>query len=324
MKIAIQGLGRMGMQIARKLAESGEHTVIAHNRHKEPIDEAAQYGAVKAYEKQDVIEAFGGDRIVLWIMLPDTVVDAQVDEWLTLLPKGSIIIDGGNSDFRSTKRLNEKVTAGGMQLLDAGVSGGVWGYRNGFPIMCGGDSREAFAVLEPALKTLVQPGGMYYHFGPSGAGHYVKMVHNAIEYGMMESLGEGFRMLHDGPYGELELAKAADLWQHHSVITSWLTELSRDALAENPELEGVSGYVAESGEARWTLEAAKDMGIALPSIQAAFDVRVASQKGEVNFATKVVAAQRNKFGGHNLNGEGAEAGVREQMAHEPADTEGSA
>jgi len=229
------------------------------------------------------------------------------------------LIDGGNSDFRATKKLNEKVKAAGCELLDIGVSGGVWGYQNGFPLMCGGDSAEAFAALEPALRTLVQPGGMYYHFGPSGAGHFVKMVHNAIEYGMMESLGEGFRMLHDGPYSGIDLAKAADLWQHHSVITSWLTELSRDALAENPELDGVSGYVAESGEARWTLEAAKDLGIALPSIQAAFDVRVASQTGDVNFATKVVAAQRNKFGGHNLNGEGAEAGVRERVATEPTE-----
>ena len=311
MKIAIQGLGRMGMQIARKLAESGEHTVIAHNRHKEPIEEAVTYGAVRAYEKQDVLDAFGDDQVVLWIMLPDAIVDAQVDEWLKLVPKGSIIIDGGNSDFRNTKKLNEIVKAAGCELLDAGVSGGVWGYQNGFPIMCGGDNPDAFAVLEPALQTLTQPGGIYKHFGASGAGHYVKMVHNAIEYGMMESLGEGFRMLHDGPYGReggMDLSAAADLWQHHSVITSWLTELSRDALAENPELEGISGYVAESGEARWTLEAAHDMGIPLPSIQAAFDVRVASQTDDdsgKNFATKVVAAQRNKFGGHNLNGEGA-------------------
>jgi len=319
MKIAIQGLGRMGMQIARKLAESGEHTVIAHNRSHEPIDEVAEHGAIKAYEKADVIHEFGDERAVIWIMLPDTIVDAQVDEWLTLVPQGSVLIDGGNSDFRATKKLNEKVKAAGCELLDIGVSGGVWGYQNGFPLMCGGDSAEAFAALEPALRTLVQPGGMYYHFGPSGAGHFVKMVHNAIEYGMMESLGEGFRMLHDGPYSGIDLAKAADLWQHHSVITSWLTELSRDALAENPELDGVSGYVAESGEARWTLEAAKDLGIALPSIQAAFDVRVASQTGDVNFATKVVAAQRNKFGGHNLNGEGAEAGVRERVATEPTE-----
>jgi 6-phosphogluconate dehydrogenase len=305
MKIAIQGLGRMGMQIARKLAESGEHQVIAHNRHKEPIDEAVSYGAIAAYEKSDVLAAFGEDQVVLWIMLPDDIVDAQVDEWLPLLPDGSIIIDGGNSDFRNTKKLNEKVTAAGMHLLDAGVSGGVWGYTNGFPIMCGGDDKAVFAILEPALRTLTTPEGAYFHFGPSGAGHYVKMVHNAIEYGMMESLGEGFRMLKEGPYEGMDLAAAGDVWQHHSVITSWLTELSREALAENPELDGITGYVAESGEARWTLDAARDMGITLPSIQAAFDVRLASQKGETSFATKVVAAQRNKFGGHNLNGEGA-------------------
>lgn len=319
MKIAIQGLGRMGMQIARKLAESGEHTVIAHNRSHEPIEEAAQHGAIKAYEKSDVLHEFGDDQVVLWIMLPAEIVDAQVDEWLTLVPEGSIIIDGGNSDFRATKALNQKVSAAGCHLIDIGVSGGVWGYQNGFPLMCGSDSAEAFAAIEPALTTLTQPGGMYHRFGPSGAGHFVKMVHNAIEYGMMESLAEGFRMLHDGPYQGIDLAKAADLWQHHSVITSWLTELSRDAFQENPELDGVSGYVAESGEARWTLEAAKDLGIALPSIQAAFDVRLASQKGDVNFATKVVAAQRNKFGGHNLNGEGAEAGARERVATESSE-----
>jgi 6-phosphogluconate dehydrogenase len=171
--------------------------------------------------------------------------------------------------------------------------------------MCGGDSKEAFAVLEPALQTLSQPDGAYFHYGPSGAGHYVKMVHNAIEYGMMESLGEGYRMLHDGPYQGLDLAAAGNLWNHHSVITSWLNDLSYQALNENPELEGISGYVAESGEARWTLEVAKEHGIDLPSIQASFDVRLASQKGDINFATKMVAAQRNKFGGHNLNGEGA-------------------
>lgn len=316
MKIAIQGLGRMGMQIARKLSESGKHAVIAHNRHHEPIDEAVTFGAIAAYEKADVIREFGTDQVIIWIMLPDAIVDAQVAEWLELVPKGSIIIDGGNSDFRNTKKLNDVVLAAGSQLLDFGVSGGVWGYQNGFPIMCGGDSAEAFAAVEPALKTLTQPGGMYYHFGASGSGHYLKMVHNAIEYGMMESLGEGFRMLHDGPYPGLNLAQAADLWQHHSVITSWLTELSGDALRENPELDGVSGYVAESGEARWTLDAARDMGIELPSIRAAYDVRVASQTGTVNFATKVVAAQRNKFGGHNLNGEGAEAGAREAVAGE--------
>ena len=305
MKIAVHGLGRMGMQIARKLAESGEHTVIAHNRSHEPIEQAVSYGAQAAYTPEDVVQAFAGEQAVVWVMLPADITEAMIRQWTELLPKGSIIINGANYDYRQEPVLNDMVKVAGMEYVDVGVSGGVWGYQNGFPLMCGTDSKQAFNALEPAFKTLSLPGGKYDYFGTSGAGHYVKMVHNAIEYGMMQSLAEGFRMLHDGPFKGVDLAAAADLWQHHSVITSWLTELSRDAFQENPNLDGISGYVAESGEARWTLEAAKDMGIDLPAIQAAFDVRVASQKGETNFATKVVAAQRNKFGGHNLNGEGA-------------------
>lgn len=304
MKIAIHGLGRMGMQIARKLAESGEHEVFAHNRSKGPIDEAASYGAKPFPVGNDIPAAFGEDRPVVWVMLPAEITGQMVMDWTELLPQGSIIVNGANYDFRETKKLNEAVKAKGMHMVDIGVSGGVWGYDNGFPLMCGSDDEAAYEALKPVLETLISPGGMYNRFGTSGAGHYVKMIHNAIEYGMMQSLGEGFRMLHDGPYPGMDLAAAADLWQHHSVITSWLTELSHDALAENPELEGISGYVAESGEARWTLDYAKECGIDLPAIQAAFDVRVRSQQGETNFATKVVAAQRNKFGGHNLNGEG--------------------
>lgn len=305
MKIAIHGLGRMGMQIAQKLAESGEHTVIAHNRSKEPIDEAVSHGASPAYTTDDVLNAFAGERAIVWVMLPSEITDQVVTDWANILPKGSLIINGGNSDFRKTRELNKVVLAAGHDFVDIGVSGGVWGYTNGFPLMCGSDNAAAYEELIPVLDTLIQPGGMHYRFGPSGSGHYVKMVHNAIEYGMMQSLAEGYRMLKEGPYADVNLAAAGDLWQHHSVITSWLNELSRDALAANPELDGISGYVAESGEARWMLEAAQDMGIELPAIQAAFDVRVASQKGNVNFATKVVAAQRNGFGGHNLNGEGA-------------------
>lgn len=299
MKIAVAGLGRMGMQIARKLAEDG-HAVIAHNRSPEPIETAVGYGATAARTKQDVIDAFGDEQIVLWIMVPAEVIDAQLDEWLAILPKGSIIIDGGNSNFRGDQTRADKVASHGCALLDVGTSGGVWGYQNGFAMMAGGD-QTAFNTIEPALKTLAAPEGAYHLFGPNGAGHYVKMVHNAIEYGMMESLAEGYRMLHEGPFNNLDLAAAGDVWQHHSVVTSWLNELSRDALRENPQLDGIDGYVAESGEARWTLEAAKDLGIPLPSIQASFDVRLASQQGEVSFATKLLAAMRNKFGGHQLN-----------------------
>jgi 6-phosphogluconate dehydrogenase len=300
MKIAVHGLGRMGMQIARKLAENG-HEVIAHNRSTAPIAEAAGYGATAADSKDDVFKAFGKEQAVVWLMLPSEIVDQELDAWLDLLPKKSIIIDGGNSDYRLTRGRNKKVQDRGSSLIDIGTSGGVWGYQNGFSMMVGGDDEASVKAVSPVLKTLAQPEGAYFHFGPSGSGHYVKMVHNAVEYGMMESLAEGYRMLKEGPYDKLDLAAAGNVWQHHSVVTSWLNELSQSALAENPELEGISGYVAESGEARWTLETAKELGIPLQSIQAAFDVRLASQKGEANFATKLLAAMRNKFGGHELN-----------------------
>lgn len=302
MTIAVHGLGRMGMQIARKLSEDG-HTVIAHNRSREPIDEAVRYGAKAAYTKEDVLQAFGSEPATLWIMLPADVVDEQLDEWLKLLPQGSIIIDGGNSDFRLTKQRNDRVKQAGMTFVDSGTSGGVWGYQNGFSMMVGCDDANTVTVLDSVFQSLAKPEGAYHHFGPSGSGHYVKMTHNAIEYGMMESLAEGYRMLHDGAYSGLDLAAAGEVWQHHSVINSWLNELCRDAIREDPELSGFDGYVAESGEARWTLEIAKDLDIPLPSIQSAFDVRIASQKGEISFATKLLAAMRNKFGGHAPNKE---------------------
>lgn len=300
MKIAVHGLGRMGMQIANKLCDANIE-VIAHNRSVEKIDEAVTFGAVKAETKESVIAAFNNEKIILWLMLPSNVVDEQVDEWFKLLPKDSIIIDGGNSDFRLTKKLSQRVEEQGHYLVDVGVSGGVWGYDNGFSMMAGANNKEAFDQVEPALKCLAQPEGGYAYFGPSGSGHFVKMVHNAIEYGMMESLAEGYRMLKEGPYKNINLSDAGEVWQHHSVITSWLNQLCRDALKENPELNGINGYVAENGEARWTLEAAADQGIEMPSIKAALDVRLASQTGNTNFTTKLLSAMRNKFGGHALN-----------------------
>lgn len=301
MKIAIQGLGKMGMQIARKAAEDG-HEVIAHNRSRGPLDEAAGYGATAAGTKQDVLRAFGDSPVVLWMMLPADVVDAQLDEWLELLPAESIVVDGGNSDFRRTVQRSTRAVAHSVQLVDVGVSGGVWGYQNGFSMMGGSDSPEAFQAIEPVLRTLAAPGGAYHRFGGSGAGHFVKMTHNAIEYGMMESLAEGYRLLKEGPYAGIDLSAVGDVWQHRSVVTSWLNELARDALRENQALTDVGGLVAESGEARWALETARTTGLPMPAIQAAFDVRLASQKGEVSFATRLLAAMRFKFGGHDING----------------------
>jgi 6-phosphogluconate dehydrogenase len=300
MKIAISGLGRMGGQIARKLAEGG-HDVIAHNRSHGPIDEAVSFGAVGAYSKQEVIEHFDTEPIIVWIMIPASVIESELDDWLSILPTGSIIIDGGNSDYRGDQARADKVAAKGSTLLDIGTSGGVWGYENGFSMMSGGD-QAAYRAITPALDTLSLPRGGHQHFSTSGSGHYVKMVHNAIEYGMMESLAEGYRMLKEGPYIDIDLAQAGDIWQQSSVVTSWLNDLTRQALHENPSLSGIEGVVAESGEARWTLETAQELGISLPAIQASFDVRLASQTGNTSFTTKLLAAMRNKFGGHNIDG----------------------
>lgn len=300
MKIAISGLGRMGGQIARKLHENG-HTVVAHNRSADKVDEAKTYGAIPAYSEQELIDAFEGQQVVLWLMLPAEIIDSKVDEWLTLLPKGSIIIDGGNSDYRGDEPRAKRIQTAGCTLLDIGTSGGVWGFKNGFSMMVGGDE-DSYNTISPVLDTLAQPHGGHQYFGTNGTGHFVKMVHNAIEYGMMQSLAEGYRVLKEGPYENLNLAAAGDVWQQSSVVNSWLNDLTRQALHENPQLEGISGVVAESGEARWTLETAKDLNIPMPAIQASFDVRLASQKGDVNFATKLLAAMRNKFGGHDING----------------------
>jgi 6-phosphogluconate dehydrogenase len=290
----------MGGQIAKKLAEGG-HEVVAHNRSRESVDEAMKYGAIPAYDEQSVVDAFVGQPVVLWIMIPAEVIDEAIDKWLTILPAGSIIIDGGNSDYRGDKARSDKAATKGCTMLDIGTSGGVWGIINGFSMMVGGDEKS-YKTVVPALETLSVPRGGHQYFGASGSGHYVKMIHNAIEYGMMESLAEGYRMLKEGPYKNLDLAAAGDIWQQSSVVTSWLNDLTRQALHENLEMENISGVVAESGEARWTLETANDLGIPMPSIQASFDVRLASQKGETNFSTKLLAAMRNKFGGHNIDG----------------------
>lgn len=300
MKIAISGLGRMGGQIAKKLHDDG-HDVVAHNRSAGNVDEAKAWGATAAYDKQSVVDAFADQPVALWIMVPADVIESELDEWLEILPSGSVIIDGGNSDYRGDQARADKVSARGSRLLDIGTSGGVWGLENGFSMMVGGDP-QSYQTVVPALETLAAPRGGHQFFGAVGSGHYVKMVHNAIEYGMMQSLAEGYRMLKEGPYKEIDLAAAGDIWQQSSVVTSWLNDLTRQALHENPTMEGISGVVAESGEARWTLETADELGIPMPAIQAAFDVRLASQQGDVDFSTQLLAAMRAKFGGHDING----------------------
>lgn len=302
MKIAITGLGRMGNQIAKKLVNSKQHEVIAHDRSHDPIEEAAKYGARPAYDKQSVVDAFDNQPVILWIMIPAEAIDNELDGWLAILPKGSIVIDGGNSDYRGDKMRADKVAAAGSTILDIGVSGGIWGDMNGFSMMIGGDE-ISYRAITSVLDVLSAPSGGYHYFGDHGSGHYIKMVHNAIEYGMMESLAEGYRMLKEGPYKDIDLAAAGDVWQQSSVITSWINDLTRQIVRGNPDLNNINGVVAETGEARWTIETANQLGIALPSIQASFDTRIESQNGKINFTTKLLAAMRNKFGGHDINGD---------------------
>lgn len=299
MRIAIIGLGKMGHQIVEKLVNAG-FTVIAHDMDHSLVESAQAIGAIGANSKEDVISKFEGEGLVVWLMIPSKFVEDEINSWAPILPRNSILIDGGNSDFRLTQARATKLQEQGVRYLDVGTSGGVLGEANGFSMMVGGPE-EAYNILLPVLSALAQPSGAYNYFGPSGSGHFVKMVHNAIEYGLMESLAEGYHMLKEGPYQQLDLAKVAEVWQHGSIVESNLNGLAQQIFSENPNLEGIEGVVAESGEARWTLESAGQVGIPMPVTQASFDVRINSQNGQVSYATKLLAALRNKFGGHSQN-----------------------
>jgi len=298
MKIGFIGLGKMGGNMTKRLV-SAEHQVVAYDPNKTASLEAAKNGAAVVGDRQSVIDQL--QNVIVWIMIPAQFVDTEIDELLKIVPAGSIIIDGGNSDFRLSRQRYERCREKKVSFVDVGTSGGILGLESGYAIMVGGD-KTTVDTLEPIFTALAPPSGWDY-FGESGSGHYVKMVHNAIEYGLMESYAEGYRMLRDGPFKQIDLVAAGKVWSHGSIISSLLNKLTTEALQENPNLEGIKGVVAESGETRWTLEVAKEMNIELPVVKQAMQVRLNTQKGEVNFATKLLAAMRNKFGGHSLNQE---------------------
>jgi 6-phosphogluconate dehydrogenase len=302
MKLVLVGLGKMGGQIAKRLIDSG-HEVVAVDPNPAAVTAATEFGAIASSSRIDAISKFNGERVVVWLMIPAAYVNDEISEWCKVLPEGAILIDGGNTDFRETKKHAVLASDRNIQFLDIGVSGGVMGLANGFSMMAGGDE-NAYAAIVPILDALSAPRGGHDYFGEAGSGHYIKMVHNAIEYGMMEALAEGYQMLREGPYKNLDLAKAGEVWQKASVIESTLNKLATEVMHEDAALASASGYVAESGEARWTLEEANKAHIALPAIQAAFDVRLASEKGDVSYTTKLLAELRNKFGGHPLNTNG--------------------
>lgn len=299
MRVAVVGLGKMGAQIAKRLVSKG-HQVIAVDPSAEAVQKAATFGAESAKNRADAVSKFGEDQVVVWLMIPAKFVSSEVSAWLEDLPAGSIMVDGGNTDFRETKQHVELCEKKQVQFVDVGVSGGILGASNGFSMMVGGD-QESFEAIKPILEAMASPHGGYEHFGESGSGHYVKMIHNAIEYGMMESLAEGYRMLREGPFKQLDLAKAGKVWQKASVIESTLNALAAEILAQDQNLSQATGFVAESGETRWTIEVADGANIELPVVKAAMDVRVRSQSGDDNYATKLLAELRNKFGGHDIN-----------------------
>ncbi len=303
MKIGFIGLGKMGSQMVARLLEA-QHEVVAFDVNSEAVASMSTLGATGVASQAELVAALGASPTI-WLMIPAGFMDAALAELLTLLPAGSTLIDGGNSDYRLTVQRAELCRGKDVQLIDVGTSGGILGAGHGFSMMVGGET-AAVEAITPIVEALAQTDGWHY-FGESGSGHYIKMVHNAIEYGLMESYAEGYRMLKDGPFKSIDLAAAGEVWRHGSIISSLLNDLTVEALRENPELTGIDGFVAESGEARWTLEAAAQHNVAMPAVQAAMDVRLASQQGQISFATKLLAAMRNKFGGHAINADKVQA-----------------
>lgn len=300
MKLGFIGLGKMGSQMVRRLVRDG-HRVAVFDIHSDAMKLVEQYGAVPCDSKQDLVNKLGTSAIV-WLMLPSGVVDTELQDLLDMLPPGSILIDGGNSDFRLTQKRARLAHQQHVHFVDVGTSGGILGLTKGFSMMVGGD-RTSYEKIEPIISSLAQPDG-YHYFGRSGAGHFVKMVHNAVEYGIMQSYAEGYHMLKEGAqYPNIDLAAVARVWQHGSIIKSDLNALVEKIFEQNPNLTGIDGYVAESGEARWALETAKKAKIEMPATDLAIKVRLSSQKGKTDFSTKLLAAMRRAFGGHSINKE---------------------
>jgi 6-phosphogluconate dehydrogenase len=293
-KAGFVGLGRMGANMVERLATGG-HTLVVYDRDPEAVrrvTEKTQAAGVRSLA--ELVEALEPPRVV-WVMVP--AGDATETTLLTLkasLGPGDVVVDGGNSNFRDTLRRAQSLLERGIQLVDAGTSGGVWGLRNGYCLMVGG-TPEAYARVEPLLTTLAPPGGLL-HTGPTGSGHFVKMVHNGIEYGMLAAIGEGFEVLAHAPF-PLDLPAIAAVWNHGSVIRSWLLELLEAAYRDNPNLDGIRGYVEDSGEGRWTVAEALEENVFAPVITLALLSRIRSRQDE-SYGAKVVAALRHQFGGH--------------------------
>ena len=295
MQVGMIGLGRMGMNMARRLLIGGHHVVV-YNRTYEKVEQMEKEGAEGSKSLEEFVQKLSVPRVV-WMMYPaGELVDETVSTLSHLLSKDDIIVEGGNSSYKDDIRRARVLKTFGIHYVDAGVSGGIWGLKVGYCTMIGGDKAD-FKHIEPLLKTLAPPDG-YLYCGSTGAGHFVKMIHNGIEYAIMEAYGEGFELLKSSPYGEnLELDKVAHLWNQGSVVRSWLLELLESALGKDPQLEGIKGYVDDSGEGRWTVLQAVESGVSAPVIALSLFKRFQSRQDDL-FSDKILAALRNEFGGH--------------------------
>ncbi|MCB9068995.1 MAG: decarboxylating 6-phosphogluconate dehydrogenase [Calditrichae bacterium] len=293
MKIAMIGLGKMGGNMTTRLIRDG-HEVVVFDLNADAVKEAVTNGAIAAKDMQDLTGKLPGRKVV-WMMVPaGEIVDRVIQSLLPHLSAGDIIVDGGNSNWHDTRKRAEDLNEKGIKYIDCGTSGGVWGLANGYCLMYGGE-KEACQHIEPALKTLAPENG-YLHCGPSGSGHFVKMVHNGIEYGMMQAYAEGFEIMEKSPY-DLDLRAISNVWQYGSVVRSWLLELAERAFADDPKLESIKDFVPDSGEGRWTVQAAIDFDVPAPVITHSLFARFRSRQEE-SFGNKVLAALRNQFGGH--------------------------
>jgi 6-phosphogluconate dehydrogenase len=295
MQLAMIGLGRMGGNMVERLMRHG-HSVVAYDRDPATVSRYQGLGAAPAKDLADVVRQLETPRVV-WIMVPaGKPVDSTIDALLPLLAKGDIIIDGGNSMFKDSIARAERVAAKGIRFVDSGTSGGVWGLENGYCLMVGGE-RDAVAHCEPIFTALAPENG-YAHVGPPGSGHYVNMVHNGIEYALLQGYAEGYEILEASKlFPGLDLHQIASVWQHGSVVRSWLNELAVDAFAKDATLSALKGYVADSGEGRWTVAEAIEEDVPAPVITLSLLMRLRSRQ-EDSFSAKVIAALRNEFGGH--------------------------
>jgi 6-phosphogluconate dehydrogenase len=298
MRIGFVGLGRMGGNMVRRLVRDG-HEVVAFNRTPEKTREIMTEGAEGAFTLGELVAQLAAPRAV-WVMVPaGDATEAMVDELMGLLEPGDTIVDGGNTNFHDDVRRHAKVAEKGLKYVDAGTSGGIWGLSVGYCLMVGGD-RDAVEPLEPIFRTLAPADG-YAHVGGPGAGHYVKMVHNGIEYGLMQAYAEGFEIMHASDY-DLDLEQISGIWRYGSVVRSWLLDLLHDALTKNPEFDGIKDWVADSGEGRWTVQEAIDRDVPAPVITLSLQARFRSRQEE-SYGAKVLAALRNEFGGHAVKTE---------------------